>query len=163
MTSSQIPGPGGPTVEELEDEERRLVLPAADLATLHILGRRMYDAAVAGGLPLAIQIRVGERLVFAAGAPGSTALFDDWAARKARVVHLFEQSSLRVRLTHERDGVDFDAKHRLPGDRYAAFGGAFPIRVGNVGFVGSVAVSGLPQLLDHDFVARQLAAFLGAS
>jgi uncharacterized protein (UPF0303 family) len=154
---------GTPLVEDLEAEERRLVLPRADLATLHALGHGMYDAAEEERLPLAIQIRVGDRLVFAAGAPGSTGLFDDWAARKARVVHLFEQSSLLVRLTHERDGVDFYAKHRLPGDRYAPFGGAFPIRVGNVGFIGSVAVSGLPQLLDHAFVVRKLGEFLDAS
>lgn len=163
MTDQPGPTAAGPSVEELEDEERRLVLPAADLATLHALGRRMYDAAVAESLPLAIQIRVGERLVFQAGVPGSTALFDDWAARKARVVHLFEQSSLRVRETHQRDGVDFDAKHRLPGDRYAPFGGAFPLRVERVGFVGSVAVSGLPQLADHAFVVRLLDEHLRAS
>lgn len=163
MNDQPTPARCGPSVEELEDQERRLVLPEADLATLHALGRRMYDAAIAEGLPLAIQIRIGTRLVFAAGAPGSTALFDDWAARKARVVHLFEQSSLLVGTSHERDGVDFDAKHRLPGDRYAPFGGAFPIRAPNVGFVGSVAVSGLPQLLDHAFVVGQLEAFLARS
>ena len=163
VSEQQVPDRDGPAIEDLEYEERRLVLPAADLAALHSLGRRMYDAAVEDELPLAIQIRIGERLVFAAAAPGSTSLFDDWATRKARVVHLFEQSSLRVRITHERDGVDFDAKHRLPGDRYAAFGGAFPIRVEHVGFVGSVAVSGLAQLLDHAFVVHHLDAFLGSS
>lgn len=160
MTEPATPAPAAPTIEELEEQERRLVLPAADLATLHALGRRLYDAAVAGGLPLTIQVRLGERLVFSASAPGSTALNETWAERKARVVHAFEQSSLRVRLTHERDGADFESKHRLPVERYAANGGAFPLRVANVGFVGSVVVSGLPQVRDHRFVVEVLGAFL---
>lgn len=162
-SATRIPRPAGPTIAELEEQERRLVLPAADLASLHALGGRLYDAAVAEGAPLAIQVRIGERLVFQAAAPGSSALLDDWAARKARVVHLFERSSLLVRLTHERDGVSFDEKHRLPGDRYAPWGGAFPLRVERVGFVGSVAVSGLPQLADHAFVVRVLDEHLRAS
>jgi uncharacterized protein (UPF0303 family) len=149
-----VPGRGAPTIVELEEQERTLVLSVADLAALHALGARMYDAAVAGGLPLSIQVRIGERLVYAASAPGSAALNDDWAARKARVVHLFERSSLLVRLTHERDGISFDEKHRLPGDRYAPFGGAFPLRV---------TVSGLPQLEDHAFVVRLLRDHVRAS
>jgi uncharacterized protein (UPF0303 family) len=149
-----------PTIDELEAQEYRLVLPAADLATLHAFGRRLYDAAVRDGLPLTIQVRLADRLVFSASAPGSTANNEAWAARKARVVHCFERSSLLVRLTHERDGVDVNVKHRLPVELYAAHGGAFPLRVASVGFVGSVVVSGLPQVEDHRFVVRTLEAFL---
>jgi uncharacterized protein (UPF0303 family) len=154
------PGSGAPAIDDLEEQERALVLPTADLAALHALGSRMYDAAVAGGLPVAIQVRRGERLVYAAAAPGSAALNDHWAERKARVVHRFEQSSLLVRLTHERDGGDFERKPGRPGDRFAPFGGAFPLRVRGVGFVGSVVVSGLPQVEDHAFVVRILADHL---
>ena len=78
-------------------------------------------------------------------------------------MHLFEQSSLLVRLVHERDGVPFDERQRLPKDRYAAHGGAFPLRVRGVGFVGSVVVSGLPQLDDHAFVVRVLGDHLRPS
>ncbi len=160
MTDPQGPTPTAPTIEELEGEERRLVLPAADLATLHALGRLLYDAAVERGLPLTIQIRRGERLVFSASAPGSTAVNERWAARKARVVGLFEHSSLLVRRIHERDDIDVNVTHSLPVERYAAHGGAFPLRVANVGFVGSVVVSGLPQVEDHVFVVEGLEAFL---
>jgi uncharacterized protein (UPF0303 family) len=156
-------GSGAPTIAELEEQERLLVLPAADIGTLHALGARMYEAAIAAGLPIAIQVRLGERLVYAAAAPGSTAVNDEWAARKSRVVHLFEQSSLLVRLLHERDGVSFDEKHRLAKDRFAAHGGAFPLRIPSVGVVGSVVVSGLPQVEDHAFVVRILGDHLRAS
>jgi uncharacterized protein (UPF0303 family) len=43
---------------------------------------------------------------------------------------------------------------------YAAHGGCFPIVVRGVGFVGTVAVSGLPQKEDHDLVVEALRAFL---
>jgi len=156
-------GKGDPTIAELEEQERKLVLPAADLGALHAIGARMYDTAVAEGLPLAIQVRAGERVVYAAAAPGSSAVNDEWAARKARVVHLFERSSLLVRLTEVRDGISFEEKHRLPGDRFAAHGGAFPLRTRDSGFVGSVVVSGLPQLEDHAFVVRLLGEHVRAS
>lgn len=160
MTESLVPVQATPTIEDLEAQERRLVLPAADLATLHALGRRLYDAAIEGHLPLTVQVRLGERLVFSASAPGSAAVNELWAARKSRVVHVFERSSLLVRLIHERDGLEVNAHNGLPVDGYAAHGGAFPLRVPNVGFVGSVVVSGLPQVQDHELVVGVLEAFL---
>jgi uncharacterized protein (UPF0303 family) len=44
--------------------------------------------------------------------------------------------------------------------RYAAHGGSFPVIVRRVGVVGSVTVSGLPQLEDHSFVVEQITLFL---
>ena len=41
-----------------------------------------------------------------------------------------------------------------------AAGGAFPIRVRGVGLVGTVTVSGLPQLEDHRLVVTTLERFL---
>jgi uncharacterized protein (UPF0303 family) len=44
---------------------------------------------------------------------------------------------------------------------FAAHGGAFPIRIKDVGVVGTVTVSGLPQADDHAFVTEMIGAFLG--
>ena len=149
-----------PPIEQLEAQERDLVLDVADLATLHELGRQMSQAAVARDLPIVIQIRAGARLVYVAALPGSTASNDQWAARKARVTEHFEQSSLLVRLDHERDGQDVNTAHTLSPDLYKAHGGAFPLRARGVGVIGSVVVSGLPQIEDHTFVVEQLETFL---
>ena len=46
-------------------------------------------------------------------------------------------------------GTTFEAEFALDPGRYAAHGGAFPVLVRDVGPVGVVAVSGLPQLADH--------------
>jgi uncharacterized protein (UPF0303 family) len=47
--------------------------------------------------------------------------------------------------------------------QYATHGGAFPIRVRNVGVVGVVTVSGLPQADDHALVVEALGRFLGGA
>ena len=154
------PADEAPTIETLEAQERDLILPVADLGALHELGRRMSRAAAERALPIVIQIRSGGRLAFVAALPGSTASNDDWAACKARIAQRFEHSSLLVRLLHERDGVDVNAIHGLPWERYRSHGGAVPLRAAGVGMIGSVVVSGLPQLADHAFVVEQLEAFL---
>ena len=150
-----------PSLDELEAQERDLVLERADLASLQHLGRLMSKAAEERELPIVIQIRAGARLVYVAALPGSTASNDQWAARKARLTEHFEQSSLLVRLRHEQDGQDVHIAHNLSPDLYQAHGGAFPLRARGVGVIGSVVVSGLPQLEDHAFVVEQLRSFLG--
>jgi uncharacterized protein (UPF0303 family) len=149
-----------PALEDVEAQERRLVLTRADLGALYALGRRMADTALERQLPLLIQVRLGERVVFAAALPGSTALNAQWAERKSRLAARFEQSSLRVRLAHERNGEDVHARHALPVETFAAHGGAFPIRVEGAGVIGTVVVSGLPQLEDHAFVVEMLEAHI---
>ena len=151
---------GVPTIDELEALERELVLDAADLGSLVRLGSRMATAAAERELPIVIQIRSGGRLVYVAALPGSTASNDEWATRKARVAQHFEAGSLLVRLRHERDGTDIHSRHSLSPERFQAHGGAFPLRARGVGVIGTVVVSGLPQVEDHAFVVEQLAAFL---
>ncbi len=151
-----------PTLDEVEAQERALVLPAADLEGLYALGRRMADTALERRLPVLIQVRLGRRLVFVASLPGSTRSNDHWAARKARLASRFEQSSMRVRLANPPDGEAVHEQQALPRDRFAAHGGAFPLRVDGVGFVGTVVVSGLPQVQDHAFVVEMLEAHLAS-
>ena len=149
-----------PTIEELEAQERDLVLQQADLGALYKLGHLMSTAAAERALPIVIQIRCGGRLVFVSALPGSTASNDDWATRKARVAQHFERSSLHVRLAHELDGQDVNTQNALSPELFRAFGGAFPLRAHGVGVIGTVVVSGLPQLDDHAFVIEQLKAHL---
>jgi uncharacterized protein (UPF0303 family) len=154
---STQPADPEPTIEGLEAQERELVLPRGDLPALYELGRRMATDGIEKSLPIVIQIRSNGRLVYAAALDGSTATNDEWATRKARVAQRFGRSSLLVRLSHERDEVDYN--HGLPREEFLAYGGAVPLRVSGVGQIGTVAVSGLPDVEDHDFVAQHLDSF----
>ena len=141
-------------------EEDRLVFSAFDHATAWELGSRLRDAALQEQLPVAISIRRNGQCLFHAALPGSSADNDGWLLRKAAVVERYGHSSLYVGSKFRADGRDFDTDSRLDVAVFAAHGGAFPIIVGSSGCVGTVAVSGLPQLEDHRFVVTQLERFL---
>jgi uncharacterized protein (UPF0303 family) len=142
-------------------EEERLVFSSFDHETAWLLGTQMRYAALDAQMPIAIAIRRHGQRLFHAALPGSSANNDLWLARKCAVVDLFGHSSYYVGCLTRADGnEDFNIAHRLDPATYAAHGGAFPILIHGAGCVGTVAVSGLPQVEDHRFVVAQLETFL---
>ena len=148
--------PGTPTLEELAAEEAELQLPGFDEDDAWALGTALVEAARAAGAPVAIDIRRHGHQLFHAALPGSSPDNDRWIERKARVVDRFGHSSLYVRVLCARDGSTLEDKFLLDGREFAAHGGAFPLLVRGVGPVGTVVVSGLPQLEDHRMVVAAL-------
>jgi uncharacterized protein (UPF0303 family) len=142
-------------------EEEKLVFFAFDHETAWLLGNQLRRAALESQLPVAITIRLHGQRLFHAALPGSSANNDLWLERKCAVVDLFGHSSYYVGCVSRAEGNDdFNVAHRLDPSQYAAHGGAFPILVAGTGCVGTVAVSGLPQVDDHRFVVAQLEKFL---
>lgn len=126
------------------------------------LGNQMRSAAVAASLPFVIDIRMGIRPLFYVALHGSTPENPDWVRRKVNTVYRFEASSYRIALEYQSRGASFDASRGLDPLQYAPAGGGFPIRLaGSV--VGVVTVSGVPQREDHNFVAENLAKYLGVA
>ena len=144
----------------LLSEEERLVFPYFDHDTAWALGSHLRAAALALHLPVAISIRRNGQCLFHAALPGSSADNDAWLLRKAAVVERYGHSSYFVGCKFRADGLEFDTHSRLDVGKFAAHGGAFPIIVGRSGCVGTVAVSGLPQVEDHRFVVTHLEQFL---
>ena len=151
---------GRELLDELEAREARLVFDRFDESTAWELGVRLRDAALAAGLPVAISIRRNGQRLFHAALPGASADNDGWLARKSAVVDRYGRSSLRVGEQFRVAGKSFDEDSRLDPSVFAAHGGAFPILVRGTGCIGSVAVSGLPQLEDHRLVVEVLEALL---
>lgn len=147
-------------LDQLEAEELRLVFDAFDEQTAWALGTALRATAVAGRLPVAIAIRCNGRLLFHAACPGSSADNEGWLARKSAVVDRYGQSSLRVGEGFRARGKSFEEDSRLDPRAHAAHGGAFPVTVRDVGCVGTIAVSGLPQVEDHRLVVEVLRTFL---
>jgi uncharacterized protein (UPF0303 family) len=126
------------------------------------LGSQMRSAAIAAKLPFVIDIRIGIRPLFYAALPGSTPENPDWVRRKVNTVYRFEAASYRIALEYQARGASFDAARGLDPLLYAPAGGGFPIRIaGSV--VGVITVSGVPQRDDHNFVAENLAQYLGVA
>ncbi len=147
-------------IGRLEEQEHRLVFDRFDNADAWALGCLLVDLATGRDLPVAVDIRRGTQQLFHAALPGSTADNDAWIARKVRVVYRYGASSYLVGRRLAAKGQELDAGMGGDRARYAAHGGAFPVRVPHVGVVGVVTVSGLPQADDHALVVEAVEAYL---
>lgn len=151
---------GRELLDDLAAQESRLVFDHFDEQTAWELGVALREAGLAAGLPIAISIRRNGQELFHAALPGASADNDGWLARKCAVVDRYGRSSLRVGEEFRVNGGSFDEDSRLDVAVFAAHGGAFPILVRGTGCIGTVAVSGLPQLEDHRLVVETLEAVL---
>ncbi|MFF3610295.1 heme-degrading domain-containing protein [Streptomyces sp. NPDC002580] len=154
--------PVAPEIAELEEQERRLTLPRFTHDDAWTLGTLLVELARERGAPVAIDIRRAGQQLFHAALPGSTPDNDAWIDRKRRVVERYGCSSLLVGSRFRAKGTTFEESSRLDPDAYAAHGGAFPIAVTDAGVIGTVVVSGLPQVEDHQMVIEALEKFLSA-
>ncbi|MFE6890317.1 heme-degrading domain-containing protein [Streptomyces sp. NPDC057694] len=155
--------PSAPDIATLEEQESRLVLDGFSYDDAWRLGNLLVELARERRAPVAIDISRGGQQLFHAALPGSTPDNDAWIARKRRVVERYQVSSLLVGTRFRAKGTTFEDSSRLDPDTYAAHGGAFPIAVRGTGVVGTVVVSGLPQLEDHALVVEALGRFIDAS
>jgi uncharacterized protein (UPF0303 family) len=147
-------------IARLEEQEQRLLFPRFDNADAWALGCLLVDVATGRDLPVAVDIRRGAQQLFHAALPGSTADNDAWIERKVRVVYRYGASSYLVGRRLAAKGQELDASMGVDPAEYAAHGGAFPVRVPQVGVVGVVTVSGLPQADDHALVTEAVEAYL---
>jgi uncharacterized protein (UPF0303 family) len=147
------------TLTQLLEQESTLQFDLFGHDNAWALGTQLRALAVGRSLPVAIVIVLGDQRVFHAGLPGASADNDGWIERKFAVVRRYGHSSLAVGEEFRSHGLDFDLDSRLDPARFAAHGGAFPLRVRG-SLVGIVGVSGLPELDDHDLVVEALRAQL---
>ena len=151
------------SLDELAAEEAELQFSAFTEDDAWALGSAMVATARAAGAPVAIDIRRHGHQLFHAALPGSSPDNDRWIERKVRVVDRFGHSSLYMRALCEQDGSTLAEKFLLDEREFAAHGGAFPLLVRGVGPVGTVVVSGLPQVDDHRMVVAALREHLARS
>lgn len=142
-------------IADLEAEASELVLDRFTERDALRLGAVLTEMAVAEALPVVINIRTADRVLYHAALPGSAPLNDIWARRKSNVALAFQMASLLVGMRHRAKGETL-AKHGLDTADHADHGGAVPIRVTDVGVIAVVTVSGLPQVEDHKLVVRGL-------
>jgi uncharacterized protein (UPF0303 family) len=141
-------------------EEDELQFATFTNDTAWALGERLVRTARERGLAVTIDIRRGDQQLFHCARPGTAADNDAWIERKNRVVRRFGHSSFYVGESLRADGVTIAERLLLDEREYAPHGGAFPVIVRDVGPVGTVTVSGLPQEEDHRLVVEVLRAFL---
>ena len=151
---------GGFTSAQLELEAQTLILPSLSHAEALEIGQIAVGIARERALPVAVEVRMGEWIVFHISLPGSSAENDWWIARKARVVLAKGRSTMHERVAAEEAGVDWYLHNGLSEDLHAVHGGGIPLNVSGVGMVGVLLISGLPQVEDHLLGVEVIAEYL---
>ena len=151
---------GGFTTSGLLQEELLLTLPKLDVADAMEIGEIAKSFGTQKGLPIAVEVRLGDWIIYHASLPGSTAENQWWIDRKARVVMLKHHSTIYERVSAEERGVDWHKENNLLDETHAIHGGGLPLITKNEGFVGVLLVSGLPQVDDHLLGVEVLTEFL---
>jgi uncharacterized protein (UPF0303 family) len=149
-----------PSYAELAAEAEELQLASFTHEDSWRLGSLLRGIAHERGLPVALDVTRGEQQLFHAALPGSSADNDAWIQRKIRVVRRCGEASLAVAQLWRERGTDAVTALHLDPALYAAAGGCVPVVVRDAGPVGTVAVSGLPQLEDHRLAVEALRRFL---
>jgi uncharacterized protein (UPF0303 family) len=155
--------PTGLTLDELAAQEADLRFDRFDYDDAWRLGSMLVETARARALPIAIDITRGGQQLFHAALAGSTPDNDAWIQRKIRSVLRFGRSSMYLSLQRSLDGRSLAEVSFVDPHEFAAAGGCFPIHVKGCGIVGTVTVSGLPQVDDHRLVVETIRAFLTPS
>ena len=145
---------------QLLKEERILTLPSLGINDALEIGEIAKSLGLVRNLPIAVEVRLADWIVYHASLPGSTPENDWWMSRKARTVMLKQHSTMYERVSAEERGVDWHKENNLLDETHAIHGGGLPLITKNEGFVGMLLISGLPQIEDHLLGVEVLTEFL---
>ena len=150
-------------LEQIERQERKLVLHRLDMQLAWELGSGLRALALERGLGVVIDVRRFGQPLFYTALEGTTPSHAEWVRRKSNVVARFHASSYFIGLGLRAKNTTLQEKQGLLPADYACDGGSFPLHVTGAGVIGSVTVSGLPQRDDHELVVEGLCSLLGRS
>ena len=150
---------GNFTSENLLREEKVLSLSSLTNNDAIEIGEIATTLGKQRKLPIAIEVRIGDWIVFHASLQGSKPENDWWINRKVAVVKLKQHSTMYERVSAEERGGDWHKENNLQDETHAIHGGALPL-ITDEGFKGILIISGLPQVEDHLFAVEVLTEFL---
>jgi uncharacterized protein (UPF0303 family) len=149
------------TSANIAEQEERLVFDRFDEARAFEIGGLIRRRGLAEAMPIVVEIRFWDRLLFYAALPGSTSSNTEWVRRKLNVVKMFHKSTYRMVLEEQRPDRTFKPGAGLSPADFVLAGGGFPIRIKGVGVVGGIGVSGMPEREDHALIVEALCEHLG--
>ena len=150
---------GGFSSKGLLEEEAVLKLASLTNTDALEIGEIAATLGKQRKLPIAIEVRIGEWVVFHASLEGSKPENDWWINRKVSVVMLKHHSTMFERVSAEERGADWHKENGVEDETHAIHGGAIPL-ITPAGFAGILIISGLPQVDDHLFAVEVLTEFL---
>ena len=151
---------GGFIAANLLNEEAVLILPSLTNLDAVEIGQIATEIGIERQLPIAVEVRIGDWIIYHVSLPGSTPENDWWMSRKARTVKLKQHSTMYERVSAEERGIDWHEENNLLDETHAIHGGGLPLITKGDGFVGVLLISGLPQVEDHLLGVEVLTEFL---
>ena len=150
---------GGFSSKGLLEEEAVLKLASLTNTDALEIGEIATTLGKQRKLPIAIEVRIGDWIVFHASLEGSKPENDWWINRKVSVVMLKHHSTMFERVSAEERGIDWHKENSVTNETHAIHGGALPL-ITEEGFKGILIISGLPQVEDHLLAVEVLTEFL---
>ena len=148
------------TSEGLLTEELILTLPQLTNYDAILIGQIATSLGLSQSLPIAIELQIGDQIIYHASLPGTNKENDSWLMRKARVVKLKQHSTMYEQVLAAEMKLDWHKENNLTKDTHALEGGGLALFTKQAGFVGILLISGLPQIEDHLFGVSVLTEFL---
>ncbi|CAG8778164.1 12920_t:CDS:1 [Cetraspora pellucida] len=147
-------------IAHLLQQEQDFQFLAFDSTIALELGLLILKNAQQKGIPVVISITLNTHLLFHYSMPGTSPADVEWVRRKNNVVNQFYHSSLYVSEYLKQNKKLGEAYYA--GDKeFVAYGGAFPLIIKGVGVAGTITVSGLSHIEDHELVVLSLKDFFG--
>ena len=150
---------GGFSSKQLLGEEQILKLPSLSNNDAIEIGQIAVTLGRQRKLPIAIEVRISEWIVFHASLEGAKPENDWWINRKVAVVMLNQHSTMFERISAEERSVDWHQENGVTDETHAIHGGALPL-ITEEGLKGILIISGLPQVEDHLLAVEVLTEFL---
>ncbi len=150
-------------LKELRQQEEEIQFASFTNDTALAVGMALLQEARKRGKPVAIDITRSGQQLFHFTMAGTSIDNGEWIKRKNNVVNRFGHSSYYMGISLRSVGQTMEEKYLISSSDYAAHGGAFPLIIKDVGVVGTITVSGLPQQEDHELVVTTLKQFLTRS
>lgn len=147
------------TAQEVLKQETEIVLPHFGLADLNSFVSILKEIDSTNYEKVCVLIKLNKRPVFFHAGKLTTNENNIWIKKKENVVDMFDHSSLYEKLLYTDKPEKFYQETGLSPTQFAIVGGGIPIIVKDTGIIGSLTISGLSDIEDHDFGCRVLLAY----
>ncbi|GAC1565712.1 MAG: heme-degrading domain-containing protein [Ktedonobacteraceae bacterium] len=150
-------------LNELRQQEEDIQFTSFTNDTALAVGMALLQEVRKRGKSVVIDITRGGQQLFHFAMAGTSIDNGEWIKRKNNVVNRFGHSSYYMGVSLRNMGQTIEEKYLISSGDYAAHGGAFPLIIKDVGVVGAITVSGLPQQEDHELVVSTLKQLLASN
>jgi uncharacterized protein (UPF0303 family) len=148
--------------EILRKQEANLTFESFDSEAAWQIGQSLRKRAASINGDVSIDITVGGLQLFHSAVGNPSPNNENWIRRKRNTVMAFWKSSALVGQEMKASGRAL-SDHGYSENDMTLSGGSFPIRIKNMGVVGTVTISGLSHDQDHPLIVDALSEYLGVS